>query len=108
MDAVRAGVVRAGGCWTSAGIASTATTVSAALIAFGVGAVLLGLTSYVPTFLEGALSTSPILAGLALAALTLGWPISASQSGRLYLRIGFRSTGLIGISISWPVPPCWP
>ncbi|HSU72127.1 MAG TPA: MFS transporter, partial [Micrococcaceae bacterium] len=41
-----------------------------------------------------------ILAGLALAALTLGWPISASQSGRLYLRIGFRSTGLIGISIS--------
>ena len=71
-----------------------------ALIAFGVGAVLLGLTSYVPTFLEGALSTSPILAGLALAALTLGWPISASQSGRLYLRIGFRSTGLIGISIS--------
>lgn len=71
-----------------------------ALIAFGVGAVLLGLTSYVPTFLEGALSTSPILAGLALAALTLGWPISASQSGRLYLRIGFRTTGLIGISVS--------
>ncbi len=71
-----------------------------ALIAFGVGAVLLGLTSYVPTFLEGALSTSPILAGLALAALTLGWPISASQSGRLYLRIGFRATGLIGISVS--------
>jgi MFS family permease len=71
-----------------------------ALIAFGVGAVLLGLTSYVPTFLEGALSTSPILAGLALAALTLGWPISASQSGRLYLRMGFRTTGLIGISVS--------
>ncbi|WP_434620066.1 MFS transporter [Arthrobacter sp. A5] len=71
-----------------------------ALVAFGVGAVLLGLSSYVPTFLEGALSTSPILAGLALAALTLGWPISASQSGRLYLRIGFRTTGLIGISVS--------
>ncbi|SDP61033.1 drug resistance transporter, EmrB/QacA subfamily [Arthrobacter sp. ok909] len=71
-----------------------------AMIAFGVGAVMLGLTSYVPTFLEGALSTSPILAGLALAALTIGWPISASQSGRLYLRIGFRNTAMIGITVT--------
>jgi MFS family permease len=71
-----------------------------ALVSFGVGAVMLGLTSYVPTFLEGALSTSPILAGLALAALTIGWPISASQSGRLYLRIGFRRTAMIGIMIT--------
>ena len=71
-----------------------------AMVSFGVGAVMLGLTSYVPTFLEGALSTSPILAGLALAALTIGWPISASQSGRLYLRIGFRNTALIGVTIT--------
>jgi MFS family permease len=71
-----------------------------AMVSFGVGAVMLGLTSYVPTFLEGALSTSPILAGLALAALTIGWPISASQSGRLYLRIGFRGTALIGITVT--------
>jgi MFS family permease len=74
--------------------------VTTALVSFGVGAVMLGLTSYVPTFLEGALSTSPILAGLALAALTIGWPISASQSGRLYLRIGFRRTALIGITVT--------
>jgi MFS family permease len=71
-----------------------------AMVAFGVGAVMLGITSYVPTFLVGALSTSPIVAGLALAALTIGWPISASQSGRLYLRIGFRNTALIGITVT--------
>lgn len=71
-----------------------------AMISFGVGAVMLGLTSYVPTFLEGALATSPIFAGLALAALTIGWPISASQSGRLYLRIGFRNTAMIGITVT--------
>ncbi|MDQ2745140.1 MAG: MFS transporter [Chloroflexota bacterium] len=71
-----------------------------ALISFGVGAIVLGLTSYVPTFLEGALSTSPILAGLSLAALTLGWPISASQAGRFYLRIGFRRTAMIGIALT--------
>ena len=30
--------------------------------------------------------------GSPLAALTLGWPISAALSGRIYLRIGFRRT----------------
>lgn len=70
------------------------------MISFGVGAVMLGLTSYVPTFLEGALSSSPILAGLALAALTVGWPVSASQSGKFYLRIGFRRTAMIGVTVT--------
>ena len=81
-------------------VASRRLLATTAMISFGVGAVMLGLTSYVPTFLEGALSTSPILAGLALAALTIGWPISASQSGRLYLRIGFRKTALIGVTVT--------
>lgn len=71
-----------------------------ALTSAGVGAVMFGLTTYVPTFLEGAAKTSPILAGLALAALTIGWPISASQAGRFYFRIGFRNTALLGISVT--------
>jgi EmrB/QacA subfamily drug resistance transporter len=70
------------------------------LISFGVGAILLGLTSYVPTYLEGSIGVSPIFAGLALAALTIGWPISASQSGKIYLRRGFRSTVLIGMCLA--------
>ena len=57
---------------------------------------LIGLTSYVPTFVQGVLGTGPLVAGFALATLTVGWPITASQSGRVYLRIGFRATGLIG------------
>ncbi|WP_407441651.1 MDR family MFS transporter [Rhodococcus sp. (in: high G+C Gram-positive bacteria)] len=61
-----------------------------------VGAVVLGLTSYVPSFVQGALGTSALVAGFALATMTIGWPIAASQSGRLYLRIGFRLTGLVG------------
>jgi EmrB/QacA subfamily drug resistance transporter len=66
------------------------------LAAACVGAVLLGLTSYVPTFVQDVLGTGPLVAGFALAALTLGWPLSASQSGRVYLRIGMRSTALVG------------
>src|SRR3954469_10407009 len=69
------------------------------LVAACVGAVLIGLTSYVPTYVQDVLGTGPLVAGFALAALTLGWPISASQSGRVYLRIGIRSTALIGTSV---------
>src|SRR4051795_9974181 len=70
--------------------------VTTSLVAVCVGAVLLGLTSYVPTYVQVALGTGPLVAGFALAALTLGWPLAASQSGRLYLRLGMRVTALIG------------
>jgi EmrB/QacA subfamily drug resistance transporter len=69
------------------------------LISLGVGAMLMGITSYVPTYLEGTIGVSPLVSGLALAALTLGWPISATLSGRLYLNIGFRSTALVGMVV---------
>ncbi|MEP6479665.1 MAG: MFS transporter [Rhodoglobus sp.] len=69
------------------------------LVGFAIGAILIGLTSYVPTYLEGSLNVAPLAAGLALAALTLGWPISAAFSGRFYLRIGFRNTTLIGVAV---------
>jgi EmrB/QacA subfamily drug resistance transporter len=70
------------------------------LVSAGVGAVLIGLTSYVPNFLERSAGAPPIVAGLAVAALTLGWPLAASNAGRLYLRFGFRPTVLLGALIS--------
>lgn len=70
------------------------------LAGFAVGAVLIGLTSYIPTYLEGSLGVAPIVAGAALAALTLGWPLAATFSGRLfYLKIGFKNTSLIGFAV---------
>jgi EmrB/QacA subfamily drug resistance transporter len=69
------------------------------LSAVVVGAVMIGLSSYVPTYAQGVLGTGALLAGFALAALTVGWPLAATVSGRIYLRIGFRDTGLIGNAI---------
>ena len=70
--------------------------VASGAISAGVGAVLLGLTSYVPTYVQVVLGYGPLVAGLALGALTLGWPIAASQAGRVYLRLGYRACALIG------------
>ena len=64
-----------------------------------VGVLLLGLTSYVPLFAQGVLGTGAIVAGFALAAMTIGWPIAAATSGRLYLRFGFRATMLVGAAV---------
>ncbi len=71
--------------------------VGGSLASLGVGALLIGLSSYVPTYVQGVLGTGAVEAGFALAALTIGWPIAAALSGRLYMRIGFRDTALIGI-----------
>lgn len=69
------------------------------LAALLVGVVLISLTTYIPLYGQSALHTSALVAGLALAALTIGWPISAANAGRFYLRIGFRATALIGACV---------
>ena len=66
------------------------------LVALTLGAVVMGITSYVPTYVQGVLGTGPLIAGFALAANTLGWPITASMAGRIYMRIGIRATAAIG------------
>ena len=73
--------------------------VPAVLTNLVVGVLLIGLTSYVPLFAQGVLGHGAVMAGFALAALTLGWPLSASNAGRLYLSIGFRATMLLGATI---------
>ena len=69
------------------------------LLGFFVGAGLIGLTEFVPTFLSVTTGAAPIIAGLALGALTIGWPIAATLAGRAYLRFGFRSTAIFGGSV---------
>jgi EmrB/QacA subfamily drug resistance transporter len=66
------------------------------LTSLGIGAITIGLSSYLPTYAEGVLGTSALVAGFTLAALTIGWPLAASLAGRIYLKIGFRDTALIG------------
>jgi MFS family permease len=79
------------------------------LLMVGVGALLIGLSSYVPTYVVEVLGHGPLVAGLALGALSVGWPLAAGFSGRLYLSIGFRSTSIIGLAALVPgtLPLVW-
>ncbi|TWF93937.1 EmrB/QacA subfamily drug resistance transporter [Saccharopolyspora dendranthemae] len=65
-------------------------------VALLVGVIVLGLSTYVPIYAQGVLGVGPLIAGFALAAMTVGWPLAATNAGRVYLALGFRHTSMIG------------
>ncbi|GIG53642.1 MDR family MFS transporter [Demequina activiva] len=72
---------------------------AATAVSLVVGIVVLGLVTYIPIYAQGVLGYGPLVAGFALAAMMVGWPLAASNSGRLYLRLGFRWTATIGSAL---------
>ena len=60
------------------------------------GGVMIGVTSFVPTYVQGVMGQPPLVAGFALTAMSVGWPLAATVSGRLMSRIDFRHTALGG------------
>ena len=60
------------------------------------GIVMIGVTTFVPTFVQGVLGQSPLVAGFALAFMSIGWPIASSLSGSIMLKYGFRITAISG------------
>lgn len=62
----------------------------------GMGIVMMGPIAYLPTFGQSVMGLGAITAGLVLAAMSIGWPLASSLSGRVYLKLGFRDTALGG------------
>lgn len=60
------------------------------------GLMLIGISSFLPAFVQGVMERSPIIAGFTLTTMSIGWPIAATFAGTLLLKIGFRLTSLIG------------
>ncbi len=57
---------------------------------------MIGLISFLPTYVQGVLGSSALAAGFSLTGMTLGWPISAFIAGRLLLTLGARLTARVG------------
>ncbi|MFI1976647.1 MFS transporter [Streptomyces wedmorensis] len=74
-------------------------TISAVNLALGaLGLLMVAPTVFLPTYAQSVLGLGPIAAGFVLSVMTLSWPISAALSNRVYTRIGFRLTAVLGIS----------
>lgn len=96
-------------------VLSNRTFLGSNLAVIGLGIIMMGPETYLPTFMQASLGFGVIVSGLILAAMSIGWPTASALSGKLYLGIGFRNTELIGtglivlacigfLLIPWPQP----
>ncbi|MEH7013001.1 MDR family MFS transporter [Neobacillus niacini] len=60
------------------------------------GIILIGISSFLPTFVQGVMEQTPIVAGFTLTAMSIGWPIASTLSGKMLISMGYRKTSLIG------------
>ncbi|NHM29609.1 MDR family MFS transporter [Neobacillus terrae] len=60
------------------------------------GIILIGISSFLPAYVQGVMGKTPIIAGFTLTAMSIGWPIASSLSGRMLITIGYRMTSIIG------------
>ncbi|MFC6707584.1 MDR family MFS transporter [Flexivirga alba] len=64
------------------------------------GMIVIGLSVYLPNWGQQVLGLSPVAAGFMAASMSMTWPVTSAYSARLYLRIGFRDTALIGALVA--------
>ena len=63
------------------------------------GMVIIGLTTFLPVFVQGVMRRPPLVAGFALSAMVLGWPIGATLSPRIWSRTGVRAVVRAGSAL---------
>ena len=68
----------------------------AILIGLMAGTLMFGVTAYLPLWVQSVQGGSAYEAGVAVAAMSLGWPVASSLSGFAMIRIGYQRLVVIG------------
>ena len=63
------------------------------------GMTIIGLTTFVPMYVQGVLNQSALVAGFALTMMVLGWPIGSTVAARSFGRVGLRAVLLGGSAL---------
>jgi EmrB/QacA subfamily drug resistance transporter len=63
------------------------------------GVVMFSLSAYVPPLIQGVLAGNALEAGVAVAAMSIGWPVGSIVGGRALLRWGARPVVLVGAAM---------
>ncbi|MDP4095608.1 MFS transporter [Paenibacillus sp. P96] len=77
------------------GIRDIAVSCIAALL---VSSLLIGLTSYLPLWIQGVRGGDAASSGLALSPMAVGWLLGSVWAGRMIIRLGSRFTSVLGLS----------
>ncbi|MGD9424789.1 MDR family MFS transporter [Pantoea sp. NSTU24] len=62
-----------------------------------IGAAMMGISAFLPTWIQGIRGGSPLQAGSVLAMMSIGWPLASTLSGRLMLHTSYRFTAQLGV-----------
>ena len=60
------------------------------------GAIMIGYSAMIPTYVQGVMGRSALSAGLTLSSMSMGWPLAAFFSGRIMAKVGYRQTAIMG------------
>jgi EmrB/QacA subfamily drug resistance transporter len=60
------------------------------------GAVMMGVSAFLPAYVQGAMGRSAIMAGLVLGAMSVTWAFASIFGGRLMVRTTYRLAAIIG------------
>src|SRR3982074_3608461 len=63
------------------------------------GTIMFGVTTYVPLWVQEVQGGSPYNAGVAVGAMSIGWPLASAFAGWFMVRIGYQ--GLWGGRLAW-------
>lgn len=58
--------------------------------------VLIGISAFLPTYVQGIMGYSPLISGLTLGMMSIGWPLASTIGGRYMHRIGLRRMSVLG------------
>jgi EmrB/QacA subfamily drug resistance transporter len=64
--------------------------------ALTIGIVMMGVTAFLPTYVQGVMDRSATTAGMALAVMSVGWPLASALCGRMMVRTPYRTTAALG------------
>ncbi|MEK3662730.1 MDR family MFS transporter [Paenibacillus sp. FSL F4-0236] len=62
-----------------------------------VSTLIIGLSTYIPLWVQGVSGKSAAISGLLLAPMSVGWMFGSIAGGRMILRAGSRRTAMLGL-----------
>jgi len=61
-----------------------------------ISAVMMGVSAFLPTYVQGAMGRSALSGGLVLGAMSVTWAVASFYGGRLMVRTTYRLTAVLG------------
>ncbi len=60
------------------------------------GAVMMGVSAFLPTYVQGAMGRTPVAGGLVLGAMSVSWALSSIFGARIMARTSYRLVAVLG------------